>query len=473
MDIPAPTTRSRILNGSVFICFCITLAAAFQRLLIPFAIDYGEGCVLDAGVLILRQSSPYPEPGSFPYVLNPYGPVGYLLTALGIKMFGLSLIGPRLLVLFAGIGICFLIAALTKRFGGQWQIGFLFGTLYLCTPLVFEWFPLLRVDFWVVFLSLAGLYLFCAFQRAWYLAPIAFAFAILTKPTAIAAPVACGLVLLLERRFRRAAAFTAVVASVVLVCALVLGRNFAFNMLETHPDPYLVTRLLDLFFAAIGSSLLSIAVVVYSAATGFRWTRASQLAWFYLVACSFTALSAGKLGANTNYFLEWSAAVCIMAALAFSHLLRTRDSLARVFQAGFVVLIAVFALVACNTAAIGRDRSECHDAYAFVSSFGGQRVLSEDVAALILGGKRVLVSDPYALTQLGDSVNWARESLERLVDQQYFDLIIIGGDVERFLPRSGRWSPGVMKAISEKYMLHRRFKCFPNLGSAYVPKEER
>ncbi len=238
MDIPAPTTRSWILNGSVFICLCLTLAAAFQRLLIPFEIRYGEGCVLDAGALILHQTSPYLEPGSFPYIINPYGPVGYLLTAFGIKMFGLSLIGPRLLVLLAGIGICFLIAVLSKRFGGQWQIGFLFGTLYVCTPLVFSWFPLLRVDFWAVFLSLAGLYLFCAFQRAWYLAPMAFALAILTKHTAIAAPVACGLVLLLERRFRRAATFTAVVASVVLVCALVLGRNFAFNMLYTHPDPY-------------------------------------------------------------------------------------------------------------------------------------------------------------------------------------------------------------------------------------------
>ena len=112
----------------------------------PFEIDYEEGNILNSGLRIVQGKTLYPAPGSFPYILNPYGPVGYLVSALGIKIFGLGLFGPRLFILFAGIAVGVLIAALTKLLGGRWDAGALLALSYLCLPLVSYWLPLLRVD---------------------------------------------------------------------------------------------------------------------------------------------------------------------------------------------------------------------------------------------------------------------------------------------------------------------------------------
>jgi hypothetical protein len=83
---------------------------------------------------MLNGSTPYPDPASFPYIPNHYGPVGYLLTAVAIRVVGVSLFGPRLKVLLAGAIAVFVIAGLTRRLGGRWRIGSLMGVLFLSAP---------------------------------------------------------------------------------------------------------------------------------------------------------------------------------------------------------------------------------------------------------------------------------------------------------------------------------------------------
>ena len=141
-------------------CLYLSIRCAHARLLMPFEIDYEEGNILNSGLRITQGQALYPAPGTFPYILNPYGPIGYLVAALGIKTFGLGLFGPRLFILSAGIAVGILIAALTKALGGRWDAGALLGLSYLCLPLVSYWLPLLRVDFWAIFLGLLGLYVF-------------------------------------------------------------------------------------------------------------------------------------------------------------------------------------------------------------------------------------------------------------------------------------------------------------------------
>src|SRR5262249_30714252 len=119
---------------------------------------------------------------------------------------------------------------------------------------------------------------------------------------------------------------------------------------------------------------------------------------------------------------------------------------------------------------VSPDRSECSDAYAFVRSFPGRRILSEDVTALVVGERPVIVSNPYVATQLGNSVRWSRGSVEQLVDQGYFDLIVLGGDLENFRPESGRSSPALIEGVARRYQPARHFKCFPSAAVAYVPQ---
>jgi hypothetical protein len=376
-----------------------------------------------------------------------------------------------MVVLFAGIAVVLLITVLAHRFGGLWQVGLISGVLYLCSPGVRIWFPLLRVDYWAIALSLSGLYVFAVFRRGWPLASLLFALAILTKHVALAAPAACLLELIFLNKVRRATGFAGLTAGAVLVTLVLIPGNPFFHLLDTHPDPYSLKRLLVLYGSAAEGSKFPLAIIIYAIAFSVRWTAQSRLAWLYLGLCSVTTLTAGKLGSETNHFLEWTGAVCLVSAIALSALLEKGHSLARVFTAGLAGLTFVFTFMGYRRATPPADTAgACTDAYAFVRSFPGTRILSEDVAALVLTGKPVSVSNPFVVTQLEGRVAWSEGTLDGLVDRQYFQLILLGGEPRGYLPESGRWSLPLMKAIEERYRLERRFACAPYLRAAFVPK---
>jgi hypothetical protein len=463
--------RKYILVSLVFVCVVVRLNYAYERASIPFQIDYEEGNVLNAAQRLIHGDTPYPDPASFPYTVSPYGPVGYLLTAFGIKLSGLSLFGPRFLVLVAGIGILFLIAALTKRLGGQWQIGLLLGATYLCLPVVWDWYPLLRVDLWAILLSLMGLYVYSVSSRAWSFAAIVCALGLLTKHTAIAAPVACMAELAAQQRFKRALAFGTITLSAMLVCILPVNGNIGFHLLKTHPDPFSFRAAMRQYLWGIEGCVLIVAVILYSSTVGFiSWHKRPRLAWLYLGLCSATALTTGKLGSNSNHMLEWAGAVCLMGGLSLSYLVENKTRFAQPLLAGVFLFTAVFAVLPQFRIVNQRNQSGCADAYAFLRAFPGNRVLSEDVTALILSGKPVLVSNPFVVTQLRNSVDWKQGSIEQLVDKGYFDLIILGGDLRNYQPESGRWSPELITAVGQRYRSAAHFACSPSYNVAYIPK---
>lgn len=451
-------------------CVSVRLKCSYTLVASPFQIDYEEGNILNAAYRLIHGQTPYPSPGSFPYVLNPYGPIGYVLSAWGVKIFGLSFFGPRLLVLFAGLGVLFLIAGLIKTCGGRWDLGFLLALSYLCAPVVWYWLPLLRVDFWAVFLSLLGIYVFAAYPRALPLIGLIFGLALLTKQTAIAAPTAVFLELLARKRLGRALGLAVIAGGMVVACMAALGQDFVFVLLKTHPDPYNPKLALQFYFGAIDGCMLILAIIIYGLVFGVRWNQHSRLAWFYLAMSTLTALSAGKLGSNMNHFLEWTAAVCIVGGVVLSYLWLKKDLLAKPFTLGLLALALIFAVVSQRTSAgIVAEQSGCGEAYAFVRSFPGNRILSENVSSLVLGRKPVLVSNPFVMTQLGSSVDWRAGSLESFADKEYFDLILLDGEVEGFRPESGRWSPELIRSVEKHYLPIKYFQC-PYARVAYVPK---
>ena len=90
--------RLVLVSGLAVVGLTLRLLMACHAAAFPYQLDYEEGNILNAANRIVHAETPYPEPGSFPYILNPYGPIGYVLTALAVKALGLSLYGPRLLV---------------------------------------------------------------------------------------------------------------------------------------------------------------------------------------------------------------------------------------------------------------------------------------------------------------------------------------------------------------------------------------
>jgi len=459
--------RKVIIIALAIVGAIIRIRYAYVRAGLPFQLEYEEGNILNAGFRILHGASPYPAPGSFPYVLNPYGPVAYLLAAASMKLLGISLFGPRLLVLVAGVGVALLIVLISKSNGAAVEIASLFGFFYLCSPVMWEWLPLLRVDLWAVFLTLLGLYVYQAYPRRWPIAAVIFSLALLTKHTTVAAPAACLLELALEKKWRKALAFSGMMGIIGAVGVWVASLNGfpLFHLLKTHPDPYNLIRWFVALSIAAGWACLVLGIIIYGLAFHFRPQPETRLAWLYLGLCCLTGFTAGKLGSNTNHFLESTAAACILGALALTYLLEIQERLAKAFVLGLTALCVCLTLVPLEHGDV-RDKSECAEAYAFVRTFPGEHVLSEDVSGVLLNGKPVLVSNPFVATQLGNSVSWSQASMEGLVGNRYFDLILFGDDPHA----SGRWSPALKDAVAKNYRLERQFRCSPYMATAFVPK---
>ena len=458
-----------LIIGLVILCSAVRMKAAYTRAATPFELEYEEGNILNAGFRILHGLSPYPAAGSYPYVFNPYGPVAYLLSAIALKFLGISLWGPRVLVLAAGFGIAVLVGLIASSLGARIEVSCLLGLFYLCSPVMWQWLPLLRVDLWAIFLTLLGLYFFQKHGRSWMLiSSVVLGLALLTKHTTIAAPAACMFELILQRRWLRALGFsvsTGAVVAIGIALATLTGTPL-FHLLRTHPDPYSFVRLFVAYAIAIGWACLILGILVYASVFSFRPKPETRLVWSYFGLCCITSFTAGKLGSNTNHFLEWTAAASIIAALSLNHLLDIHDPLAHSFVLGLGALCVTLVVVPTLGSGPSSDQAECVQAYAFVRDFHGQHVLSEDVSGLLLNGKPVLVSNPFVVTQLGSSVVWSKGSVEDLVEHRYFDLVILGHEPHV----TGRWSPVLKDALEKNYKLESQFQCLPYMASALVPK---
>ena len=137
-----------------------TALALRARALTPFQFDYGEGNVLATLARIAQGLTPYPDPRAFPNAIDPYGPVGYYLLAIPVKLFGVSLLAPRMLVIASVVAICVLLALTIARATRSVAAAVIFGGYYITLPLVAGMGALLRVDLVGLALSIAGLHLF-------------------------------------------------------------------------------------------------------------------------------------------------------------------------------------------------------------------------------------------------------------------------------------------------------------------------
>src|SRR6266704_394987 len=92
-----------------------SLLRVWQKLVVAYELDYEEGNILNAGLIIVRGNSPYPPPGSFPYVINPYGPIGYYSVAAINAVFGVKFLSSRLWILICAVAVCVLLGLLLRR----------------------------------------------------------------------------------------------------------------------------------------------------------------------------------------------------------------------------------------------------------------------------------------------------------------------------------------------------------------------
>src|ERR1700751_901900 len=175
--------------AALLVCAVFALGYAAKTAHMRMQFDYEEGNILNAGLRITQGQTPYPAPDGWPVVINPYGPIPYLLTAALVKLFGIGFFWPGFGLILCAAFIALLIGVLIRRFGGAVAVSIVFACVFLSLDSVRNWMLTSRVDWLALVLSFGGLAVFAWREKRWYVAAFLFSAALFVKYTLVAAPL--------------------------------------------------------------------------------------------------------------------------------------------------------------------------------------------------------------------------------------------------------------------------------------------
>lgn len=417
---------ARLLSFTVvFAAATFSLIKSSDILFHKFLLDYGEGVIINFSNLIASGKTYFVDVSTMPFLQGAYPPAFPVLLAFVSKILpNLSLLfAGRLLTFIFSIGIFYLIYKIIKAECPESKYSLLFAGLFIASPIFAGWSSLLRVDMLAVFLSLLGIYIFRKYpQSLWrFLSAPVFALAFYTKQSALLAPAALAIYLLINNRrdFMR----------FVLIYGGLIASTFYFL------NQYLEGRLFLHLFKYMGFTPLFIPIIipVYLAffmvnlplfyiikEKGFP-TRTSNFYFFYLALSMTSIITIGKPGSNLNYLIE-----PLVALLLYLGSISKKDG-------GKIMLVALASQALVYSILIGYlfdkqkliDTRTAQRANEYISEKKGLPILSEEPGYLSINKQPVLY-EPFQLGLMGKFGLWDSSKIVDLCNRKYFSLAIVG-----------------------------------------------
>ena len=331
MSVASSTLTPRVASEARF----GTRELWFRRVLTVFCVVAALGIVAHLGVLLWGQNEfTFPESvvaaqsqmllhdGTFynslrdyPYTVNAYMPLFYLLDAGLIRVGIPAFVAGRLISFSALLGIYSLCWRLGMLYTGNLYSAWLATLLCAATSLVLTWGTVGQVDTLAIFFSLTAFYHYSRhrFGYAGELLPagLFLLLAIFTKQTMLAAPAAIFIGLLTERprlanwktAFTFAGCVSAVVLAGVLGCNIATHGNFLSNTVFANINPFDFEQLQQhLHYMVIAAGQLILASIICARAT---WRGDGKILLVYLsLAAAIFLVTAPKVGSDSNYQIE-------------------------------------------------------------------------------------------------------------------------------------------------------------------------
>ncbi|GAA4503886.1 hypothetical protein [Pseudaeromonas paramecii] len=291
----------------------------------PFEMDYGEGPLLAQSKLLQQGQWPYFSlTQADQYVVANYPPLFHLLTVGLAKLIGQPLLlAGRLLALLSTLAAGVILAAwaatlvghlLPNRFA-KLLVGGLALTGFLSLDYVYMWSGLFRVDMLAIALAYGGAFWFAhrlGRLDGLVLGGLLMLAACFTKQSYLAAPAACGLVLLVQRPgLALGWGLTMVAAGLALLGGLMAVTHGAIwdNLVTANINEFILADLLRYLTLMLRDNWLFILGALAYLCLGLRQFRRlssdARVLVLYLPLAFITSLSIGKIGSNFNYFIEW------------------------------------------------------------------------------------------------------------------------------------------------------------------------
>jgi hypothetical protein len=421
---------------------------------------------------LAQGGSLYQPVHSLPYQFDPYPPFIYRLVSLVVAHTKLSFFYPRLVALEAAILACLLAVLLIHQWTRQWKLAAIFGLLPLTVAPLQPWLGILRYDFIGIALIMAGLMIFVLPKFRFWSIPF-FVVGVGGLYTLLAAPAACCLHLWMQREKKKALLFGGCFAG-ALAAGFLYGQHMSggymgYHLFKTQHSPYSISQLASFGQGLLrGYALLMLlsAVVVWKS---IREKHINLVALYWILAVG-TALSLGKIGASQNHLLQLIFAMCISAAVGYDWIRRNASA-----DLGLVLVLSTMILTSVANTPLRlkkpiEDLRGCQQAYAAVRRDLGDRILADNIGALVLAGKPTYVSDPFVFRWLVSSGGFSDADLRQRISSHDFTSIVLDTALDTEETNGGRWPDDIRRAIRENYRLKEEFVC-NDARFVYEPKD--
>ncbi len=529
----------------------------------PFQVDESEGMIVAETLLMDRGNDIYALLNPDRFIAAPYTPFYYLLNWPALHFLGASFKPGRFISILAAFGIAFLIYQLILKASASKsnviserpdRLTALLGALFWGSlGLVGFWGGAVKPDMLALFLSLAGLFSIYYFtlientgnfkrnfleniktDRWLYFGAAFFALSILTKQTAFAGPVSCGVFLALrispKKAFRFAFTWAVLGFGPMLLMNLLSNGGFWYHIITVHQLPwnsetylkffggfvqnyqvllFLAFVLVIIWFFQLISPIFSRKKSLWEALRENRFT----LFVLYLGASWGTGLSAGTYGGNHNHLLEFAAACCLSSGLFLAFLrekIRGAPRFGKVYSILlFLVILQILGLfvgearvkpanfpllgafypgeVALDLlkkdfgsenwlgleyrAPLAGQREGFSQVAAFMTNDVGPLIYSDNVSLMIASGKPILTTDPFTQTHATELKRWDESYLLSLVETKKFHLIVLRSPIEQRLKETGQEKDIYLTSGLAKAILKNYKLTRTNVAFIYEPKD--
>jgi len=424
----------------------VTLVAAGWAVLQPVGLDYAEPVVYGQAMRIASGAPLYQPIDSPPFTVAAYTPLYYWLAGALQLLVGSGFWSGRLLSLAAGVATAVLLGATAgRRPGGAW-VGACAGLLFLALgfPGAVPWLGLYRVDLVALALSVAAVALLArrTGTRAVVAAGVLAGLALLCKQTFVAALIAG--TLWHWRDWPMLGAFLgSALLTFALPClalALTTGGAFVDNTVVANVNPFhpsIAAGLLPIFLETQWLPLL-LALVYLAVCRPWR-QRDARLLVLYWAASSLWLLGIAKIGANSNYWIEFAAATAMLAARGAAWVMRTPNlalgaaGIGLVLGTAFIAPDGVRASARMVRSGMGAGLGSARD-LEFEGLVDRVRrapggVLAEPMDVVVLAGRPVLL-EPFIYNLRLDAGRWRPDSLVASICAGEIGLVVLGYPLE-------------------------------------------
>jgi hypothetical protein len=451
-----------VLLLSVLACASFTIARSWIRIHYDYQLDYAEGSILNSSWRLAQGGALYRPLHQAPYQIDPYPPFIYKAVGFVVAHTGLNFFYPRLLALLAALATCLMASILVRHWTRRWELALAFGLLPLTIPIVQPWLGVLRYDFIGLALTFAGLAVFEIFPKHRFWSLPFFFLAVSGLYTLIAAPAACCLYLWTTGQKKKGVLFGALLTA-AMIAGVLYGHHVTGGWMERHlfksqHSPFSISQLASFVQGILRTNPLLLLLSTVILIKSFKERKPGVLP-IYLCTVAATSFTLGKVGAASNHMLQLIVVASISAAVAYDWMCRNANS-----DWGLVLALSSLALVTLANTPLRTRRpieelSECGKAYAAIKDGLGERILADNVGALLMAHKPVYVSDPFAYRWLVATGELPDEDLRRMIVKHEFSSIVVDRVVEGDESDLDRWPLNLRAEMRNNYQLTKEFTC--------------